>query len=365
MVLTLGVPVEQLWHRVPGGTARATARTMALWADQPDITTRGVAAWHRAARRSRAVGLGPVRYLPLHRRALYESWLRLGRPTIEESVGPVDVVWAASMIPPPTSARLVATVHDLGFLDNPERSSRRGRSFFPRIWAEMKDRADLVVCPSQVVADDCAGHGVDAARLRVVHWGVSPSTVSSRDAERVRSRLGIPARFALWVGTLEPRKNLATLVEAMTMVPDLPLVVVGPSGWNLDGADVLAPLGERAHRLGLVDDATLNALYRAATVFVFPSLVEGFGLPVLEAMAQGTPVVTGAATATAEVAGAAARLIDVSDPADIADAVRAIVDDDDESARLVELGSDRAAELTWEATAAAYAKLFRQTAEGG
>ena len=364
MVLTLAVPVEQLWHRVPGGTARATAETLRVWASDPGIEVRGIAAWHRPPARHRAAGLGPVRYLPVHRRVLYESWLRLGRPSVSEAVGPVDVTWAAAMVPPPTDGPLVATVHDLGFLDHPERSSRRGRAFFPRIWDEVRRRAAVLVCPSQVVADQCRRHGVEPSRLAVVPWGVGTPLTSPDGAEAVRRRLGLPERFALWVGTLEPRKNLPNLVAAMAGMRDLALAVVGPSGWNLDGDDVLAPLGDRAIRLGPVDDHTLSALYRAATVFVFPSLLEGFGLPVLEAMAHGTPVVTGAGTATEEIAGGAALLVDVHDPDDIARAVRQVADGSPQSvAELVERGRRRAGQLTWTATAAAYAAVFRRVAE--
>jgi glycosyltransferase involved in cell wall biosynthesis len=365
VVLTIAVPVEQLWHRVPGGTARATAETLRVWSGDPAIDVRGIAAWHRPDRRRRATDLGAVRYLPLHRRMLYEGWLQVERPTVEQAVGPVDVTWAAATVPPPTSSPLVSTVHDLGFLDHPERSSRRGRAFFPRIWAEVRDRSARIVCPSQVVADQCREHGVDPGRLAVIPWGVAPPISRPAEAEEVRRRLALPERFALWVGTLEPRKNLPRLVRAMIEVPDLPLVVVGPTGWNLDGDDVLAPLGDRARRLGPVDDATLSALYRAATVFVFPSLLEGFGLPVLEAMAHGTPVVTGDSTSTAEIAGGAARLVDVHDPAAIARAVREVADpSDDRTSALIEKGLHRAGELTWKATADAYAAVFRQVAEG-
>lgn len=365
--MRIGIPVEQFWHRVPGGTGRATAGTVAALQASGRARTELVAAWHRPAHRHPPgrEGLGPVRFLPLPRPALYEAWLRLGQPRLEPFTGPLDVVWAAAMVVAPSRAPVVATVHDTGFLDNPERSSRRGRAFFPRAWAAVAERARLVVCPSAVVAADCARHGLDPARVRVVPWGVDPPLSQPADAERMRAERGLPARFALWVGTLEPRKNLPALVEAIRRVPGLDLAVVGPAGWNLDGADVLAPLGERAHRLGPVADAELSALYRAASVFVFPSLLEGFGLPVAEAMAHGTPVVTSAGTATEEVAGGAARLVDPHDPADIAAAVAEVLDDAKGTARLVAAGRERAAELTWAATAAGYLQVFAEAIGAG
>lgn len=373
-MIRLGVPVEQFWHRVPGGTGRATYGTLRALADAgaghdagttPDggVEARLLAAWHRPShRRPPGLGnLGPVRFAPLPRPLLYESWLRLARPRVEPWTGQVDVVWAAAMVMAPSRAPVVATVHDLGFLDHPERSSRRGQSFFPRAWAAVGERAAAVVCPSQVVADDCARHGLDPARVRVVPWGVDATRVPAAAAEAARRRHGLPATFALWVGTLEPRKNLERLVAAIGQIPGLHLAVVGPAGWNLDGRDVLAPLEGRVHRLGPVDDADLGALYRAAAVFVFPSLLEGFGLPVLEAMAQGTPVVTSAGTATAEAAGEAALLVDPLDADALAAAVASVLDDPALAADLGRRGLQRAVERSWAATAAGYTAVFRET----
>jgi glycosyltransferase involved in cell wall biosynthesis len=359
--LRVAVPVEQFWHRVPGGTARATRGVLdALAGGHPEINVQGVAAWHGSGERHRVGGLCPVVYLPLPRRALYEGWLRLGRPLVERFVGPVDVVWASSMVPVATRAPMVATVHDLAFLDQPEHASRRGRSFFPRAWAAVVERASFIVCPSQVVADDCARRGASPDRIRVVPWGVDPPISAPEAAAVVRRAHDLPERFVLWVGTLEPRKNLTGLVEAMSRVKGLDLVVVGPEGWNLDGADLLAPLGARAHRIGVVDDHTLSALYRAASVFAFPSLAEGFGLPVLEAMAHGTPVVTSVGAATAEVAGTAARLVEPTDPAAIARAIEATLDEAEHTRELVRAGRRRARELSWARAADGYASVLTE-----
>jgi len=259
---------------------------------------------------------------------------------------------------------MVATVHDLGFLDNPERSSRRGRSFFPRAWAAVEERAALIVCPSRVVADDCARHGVDPARVRVVPWGVGPPLCDQSEAEEIRDSFGLPECFVLWVGTMEPRKNLPRLVAAIDRLDGPPLAVVGPSGWQLDGEDVLAPLGRRAVRLGEVDDRQLSGLYRSASALALPSLVEGFGLPVLEAMAHGTPVVTGAGTATEEVAGGAAELVDPTDVASIVAGLEIALRGDATTMRRVERGLERARHLSWSATACGYVAVFREAAGG-
>ncbi len=374
-MIRLGVPVEQFWHRIPGGTGRATYGTLRALAAAADrgptagggVEARLMAAWHRPRRRhpSGLGDLGPVRFAPLPRPLLYESWLRVGWPPVERWTGPVDVVWAAAMVMAPSRAPVVATVHDLGFLDHPERNSRRGRAFFPRAWQAVGERAAAVVCPSQVVADECARHGLDPARVRVVPWGVDATQVADTEAEAARRRHGLPDVFALWVGTLEPRKNLERLVAAVGQIPGLHLAVVGPAGWNIDGRDVLAPLAGRVHRLGPVADAELGALYRAATLFVFPSLLEGFGLPVLEAMAQGTPVVTSAGTATAEAAADAALLVDPLDVDALAAAVASVLGDPALAADLARRGLRRAAERSWAATAVGYAAVFADVAGRG
>ena len=358
--LRIAVPIEQFWHRVPGGTARATKETITALAAIEGISLAPIAAWHRPSERRRAADLGPVAYVRAPRPVLYESWIRRNRPLVERSVGPIDVAWASSMVPPASRSPLVATVHDVDFLDNPDRLSGRGRSFFPRAWEAVGERARLIVCPSRSVVDDCRRHGIDGDRLRVVPWGVRRPICSDVDAARVTEGLGLPERFVLWVGTLEPRKNLPRLVDAMNLLGETPLVVVGPPGWNVDGADVLGPLGERAHQVGVVDEVQLSGLYRAAAAFAYPSLAEGFGLPVLEAMAHGTPVVTSAGTATEEVAGGAAILVDPSRPEDIAAGLSAALEAGAANAERVEMGLKRAAELSWASTAEGYAAVFRE-----
>lgn len=360
MGVSVAVPVEQFWHRVPGGTARATGSTLdALATEAPDLDVVPMAAWHRPTRRERPGLPSGVCYARLPRPVLYESWLRFGQPTVERLVGPVDVVWAAAMIIPPTRAPVVATVHDLGFLADEDRLTRRGRSFFPRVWEGVRDEAAIIVCPSKVVADECTANGIDPERVRVISWGVANPLSSEAEANRVREELGLPERFVLWVGTLEPRKNLPRLVEAMTQIPDIALAVVGPPGWNVDGRDVFGGLEGRVHRLGFVDEQTLSALYRAATAFVYPSLLEGFGLPVLEAMAHGTPVITSAGTATEEVAGGAAILVNAMDPCNIASGITQVLDGDEMIDSLVDRGLKRASELSWTATAKHYAETIR------
>ena len=362
MTLRLAAIVEQLWHTVPGGTARATREILSGLSQDEELEIHGLAGWHGRNHRSHEIQGITTHYVEAHRRVLYEAWLRFGFPSVERETGSVDVVWAASMIVPPTKAPVVATVHDLGFLDSPQHLSRRGKSFFPRAWAGVKAQATTIVCPSSVVADDCVRHGIDAERIRVIPWGVSdPICASDEQADRIRRRLELPERFVLWVGTLEPRKNLTGLVEAMrNLDDDVCLVAVGPKGWELSVNEIFAPLEGRIYRLGWVDDETLSGLYRAATVFVFPSHLEGFGLPVLEAMAHGTPVVTSRGTATEEAAGGAALLVDPSDPSSLTQVVKQVLYDTGLQTTLRESGLLQAQKRSWSASVESYRQVFQE-----
>ncbi len=366
MTKRVAVTVEQFWHSVPGGTARATLETIEACNELARFELTGVAAWHRDRwwRSPEQPWPVPVGYHHLPRPLLYEAWLRLGWPSVSNVVGEVDLIWASAMVVPPRTAPLVATVHDLYFLDHPEYLSRRGRSFFPVAWEATKQRADLVVVPSEAVARQCRAAGLAESKIRVVPWGVRAEQPSAPMAESVRRRHNLPAQFALWVGTLEPRKNLRALVEAVSRVEGLHLAVVGPRGWATDGDDLLAPLGERAHRVGFVDEGDLRALYQAATVFTFPSLAEGFGLPVLEAMAQDTAVITSRGTATAEVAGDAAVLVDPRSVDELAAALESVMGDPARREQLVAAGRERVAAHSWRATAEGYCAVFDELTGG-
>ncbi len=354
MSVSAAVVVEQYWHRVPGGTLRATSETLRALRAANQYQFVGVAARHRVQPAEPPPIPVVKHWLP--RPILYEAWHRCNRPALPVAV---DLIWAPAMVVPPASAPLVVTVHDLDFLHHPERLSRRGRSFFPAAWKATRERADWIVCPSEHTARDAAKAGADASKLSVVPWGVSAEAATEAEVSEVRSRWNLPEVFVLWVGTVEPRKNLARLVEAMEGLP-LTLVVVGPEGWVQNDQDLLRPLGMRARRLGLVNNKDLRALYAAATVFAFPSLAEGFGLPVLEAMSQGTAVVTSQNTATEEAAGGAAVLVDPFDAASIRDAIASVFEDGELRNDLQRRGAKRAAAMTWQATAAGYADAFSQ-----
>ncbi|MGB8860386.1 MAG: glycosyltransferase family 1 protein [Ilumatobacteraceae bacterium] len=348
--------LEQCWHRVPGGTAVATLRTAAALGERDDLELIGVAGRHSRPPEAAWVPAIDVAHLPIAAPWLYESWLRLGWPRVERATGRVDIAHATTIIPCATKAKLVVTVHDLAFLHDPGQFTKHGVHVFERSLAVIKRRADLVLCCSQATLDDCLKAGIGADRLRLVPWGVDPARASTVDVERVRARYGLPPSYLLFVGTLEPRKNLRRLVAALSHVADSPeLVVVGADGWG----DTGIAAGEGVRFLGFVPNGDLAGLYSGATVFCYPSEREGYGLPVLEAMAQGSPVVTSRGTATEEVAGGAAVLVDPFDPIDIA---RGIDEARRHRAELSAKGLANASGRTWAATAALTAAAYKELA---
>lgn len=346
--------LEQCWHRVPGGTATAALEVARHLAAQPDVDVVGVAARHPQPPQASWAPPVPVRHLPLPRVALYEAWHGLRAPDVQRVTGPVDVIHATGVAVPPRRAPLVVTVHDLAFLADPSRYTRHGMRFFLRALALTRRDADIVLCSSQATRRDCEGAGLDPARLRVVPLGVRGRPASAEAVARVRARHDLTRPYVLWVGTAEPRKNLPVVVDAFRRLhrADLDLVLVGPPGWHVDLAELVRPLGERARLLGFLPTDELDAVTAGASVFCYPSLMEGFGLPVADALVQGTPVVTSMGTATEEVVtGGAGLAVDPHDPAAVADAVAQILGDEALAASLVAAGRRRAAELTWERTA--------------
>ena len=362
-MLRVAAIVEQNWHAVPGGTATSTnAQLLALTElpNPPEIV--GVAARHRGAAPSEFSAGVPVRQMRLTRRALYASWLTLRRPAVQSVTGTIDVIHATSAAIPPRSAPMVVTVHDLAFLHFPDHATRLGQRFFERSWAIAKREADLVLCPSEATAMDCVANGLEADRIRVIPWGVDPQLSAQQEIDRIHAHFDLPTEFLLFVGTVEPRKNLRRIVAAVAKLGSNapPLVVVGPAGWGDDIASITSPLGDRARLLGRVAQDDLGALYAAATVFVWPSLLEGFGLPVLEAMVQGTAVVTSIGTSTEELCGGVGVCVDPTDTKAITDAIGGLLADEGERERLGAMARQRALRFTWEQTATATMSAYRE-----
>ncbi len=350
--------LEQCWHRVPGGTAVAAVELAGAMARRADVEVVGIAASHRGEPVVAPPEGIEIAHLRLPRPLLYESWVRLGRPRIDRLCGDPDLVHATGGAVPATGAPLVATIHDLAWRHHPDHFTPRGRRMF-EAWLSAAGRARRVLCPSAATAADLSDAGIPTERICVVPLGVDQRAADPVDVEALRSRYGLHGSVVLWVGVAEPRKNLAGLVEAMAAVPDAVLVLVGPPGWGVDVERLVAPLSERARVVGPVSEDEKRSWYALADVFAFPSLLEGFGLPVLEAMAQGTPVVTSATTATAEVVGSGGVLVDPTDSGSLAEGIRHLLDDAVAAGRFAAAGRARAGTLTWDAVAEQTVTVYR------
>ncbi|WP_282948102.1 glycosyltransferase family 4 protein [Cellulomonas endometrii] len=354
--LRAALVVEQLWQSVPGGSGTYIRELAGALSRRQDVRPVGLAARHPAGPTADWRVDIPVRQVPLPRRVLYAVWQR-GALRAEVVLPGADVVHATTWAIPPTRRPLVVTVHDLAFLREPAHFTAHGNAFFRRALAAVRDRAHAVVVPSWATADECVAAGLDPQLVHVVPHGVDVPDVTAAQVAAARRRHDLPERYVMWAGTVEPRKNVPTLLDAYARLGDAPdLVLVGPRGWG-EVPEVPAALRRRVHTTGRVTREDLHALYAGADAFVFPSLAEGFGLPVLEAMAHGVPVVTSRGTACAEVLGTAGVLVDPEDPADVARGIDMALGD--RSADLAQAGARRAATFSWDAAAEATLAAYR------
>lgn len=364
--MRVALTLEQCWHRVPGGSATSILALAGALSSRGDVEVVGVSARHPGPPPAPFTPPVSVAALALPRVALYEAWHALRWPKVEAATGPVDVVHATAVAVPGARAPLAVTIHDLAFLAEPGHATRHGLRFFRRGTEMARRHAGVVLVPSEATADECRAAGFDPGRIRVIPWGVAPSTVEPAQVEAVRAAHGLDRPYVMFCGTVEPRKNLPRVVEAVARLDrsDLDLVLVGPEGWNEDLGALLERLPGRVRSLGFVAPAERDPLYAGAAVVAYPSLREGFGLPVLEAMAQGAPVVTSRGTATEEVAGGAAVLVDPLSVDDIAAGIDRVLSDPSGGRSLAARGRARAAELTWERCAELHVDAYRELAEG-
>lgn len=305
-----------------------------------------------------------VRPLPLTDRHLSILWQRLRLPLpIELVTGRVDILHSPDFVLPPTLARhKVLTVHDLSFMRYPECSSPPLLEYLLGSVPRSVAHADLILADSQSTRRDLLELlNVPPERVVVLYAGVEPRYAPQEPAavQAVARRYGLARPFILGLGTLQPRKNYARLIRAYHLLRqrhDVPhqLVIGGGRGWLYEDIDAtIAELGleEKVRLVGFVDDADLPALYAAADLFAFPSLYEGFGIPVLEAMGCGTPVVTADNSSLPEVAGDAAMLVDALDVEALADALWRLIDDGALRQILVQRGQQQVQRFTWRAAA--------------
>lgn len=302
------------------------------------------------------------------------AWEQIAAPRFVDRWG-VDVFHGPHYtMPEIAKTPKVVTVHDLTFFDHPEWHERVKVSFFTRAIKVAAKLADAVICVSAPTGRRLQELLEPAAAVHVIPHGVDhdkfrPDDVDGTDREQLAS-IGVQGRYLAFVGTLEPRKNVAALVQAFDRVAgdldDVTLVIAGGSGWaneQFERAYAASPFRKRIVRTGYLDDAVLPPLMRNAAAVVYPALEEGFGLPALEALACGTIAVTTAGSVMDEIAEGAAVTVPAGDTGALADTLRELLESGPSDERRRH-GLEVASRYTWDATAAAHEDVYRSVSAG-
>lgn len=307
-------------------------------------------------------------------RAVNALWRNLGRPRLDALAGaPLDLTHSATPLPLPTRGRTIVTVCDLFFMEDPRRADREARRAFLRRTAGALRRADGVLTISEFSRRGILERfGLPGDKVLATPLGLSPVFQAPSDPGResaLRRELDLHGPFLLFVGATEPRKNLPRLIEAMAILRDrgrtVPLVIAGRPGGDHErvrAAIRAAGLEALVRLAGYRPDEDIRALYAAASALIFPSLAEGFGLPLLEAMACGLPAAVSGVSALPEVAGDAALYFDPADAAGMAGAAASLLDDEDLRSSLRAKGLRRARAFAWSETARLTLDFYRRVA---
>lgn len=350
--LTIGIDASRAATKQPTGTERYSRRII------EEVTRQG-------ARHRFRLYLNTSTPLPLPMRACDQQrlipWPRVWthtRLSAEMLTHPVDVLFIpAHVVPLAHPHATVVTIHDLGYLHEPDMHGRRSRAYLD--WStrwSVRAASRIIAVSDSTRADLVERYRVPEENIAVVYHGIDEQFQPAPDdqIQLARAQLGIQGDYVLYVGTLQPRKNLARLIAAFDLLAeqhhDLSLVLVGKWGWLPDSINQALADARNAQRIllaGHVPDELLPALYSGARVFALPSLFEGFGLPALEAMRCGTPVVVSNRGALPEVTGDAAEIVDPLDIEAIADGLRRALQAD-VRAQMIPRGLDRAAQFQWQ-----------------
>lgn len=307
--------------------------------------------------------------LPWPIRRLYPSWAVARRPALPAPLASLDIIHSplpAAIPPKGKKQRLVVTVHDVAFVVYPEMYPLQWRLMYRAgLFRAVRD-ADVIITPSRHSAEDLMRRSrIGRGRIQVIPLAASlPS--KAPQVEETLGRLKVRRPYVLFVGTLEPRKNVVRLIRAYRRMAGRgaphSLVLAGAMGWRhqaLMRELALEGPGEIV-LTGTVSPDDLDALYRGASLFVYPSLYEGFGLPLLEAMARGIPCVASIASSLPEVAGEAALPVDPRSVGGLAEAMERVVNDRQLAARLSEAGVARASGFSWDETARRTLEVYKQ-----
>jgi glycosyltransferase involved in cell wall biosynthesis len=294
------------------------------------------------------------------RLALLHSANVLGPSVLDQLIRGTDVFHAGNLVrQTPTRVRLTATIHDLTAWIMPElhrRSTLRADHSFEEV---ILKRADGLIAVSENTRQDAIRMlGIEPRRIRTIHSGVAEEYFDAPPRARARP-------YVLFVGTIEPRKNLDTLLDAWrSLKPDarehFDLVIAGPEGW--DSSATMTRVRQEATYLGYIPEAQMPGLVAGATLFAYPSLYEGFGFPVVQAMAANVPVLSSRTSCLPEIAGDAAAFVDPRSPSEMAAALTRLLESPEERSRLARLGRARAENYRWERCAQESLEFFREIA---
>jgi glycosyltransferase involved in cell wall biosynthesis len=317
--------------------------------------------------------LPPAERLQVHagdRFRIRSLWMQLLLPRILQKLRPDLVHFTNYLAPAACETPYVLSIHDMSLQLFPECHTWKKRLLTSRLLPLVAQRARLVLAPSESTRRDVVRLlGLDAAKVRVIPYAAGPSfRPVPPDYQRLQRLYGVRPPYFLYVGTLEPRKNLERALRAFaralpSLPPEASLVLVGQRGWKF--AETLREaarpeLQDRVVMPGYVPEQDLPALMSGALAFVYPSLYEGFGLPVIEAMACGTPVMTSRSSSLAEIADGAALMVDPRDEAAMAEGLRALAGDASLRARLAQQGRERAALFSWDRTGRETVAAYRE-----
>lgn len=320
--------------------------------------------------------------LPTHRPPVRIFWEQAIQPSAARRAQ-IDLLHGLALVGPLPSARpFVVTVHDLSFLSYPQNFPKLKRLYLELFTRLSVRRARRVIAISENTRRDVVGqYGISPDKVDTIYYGLDPiyHPLPPGEVEGFRRQEGVPERFILFVGTLEPRKNVARLIEAYAKLPPVatkngarrpPLLLIGGKGWLYDeifGRVDELELTDQVRFVGYVPAQKLPLWYNAAELLVYPSLYEGFGLPPLEAMACGTPVVTSAVSSLPEVVGQAGLLVDPTNTEQLTGAMAQVLTDADTRERMRAKGLVQAEAFSWPETARRTVGSYRRAlqAAGG
>jgi glycosyltransferase involved in cell wall biosynthesis len=364
-VNSVTVVVDQIVAPVPGGIGRYALNLIRALSERDTNPQKLIGYVPRVSHDTvrQLEGLLPLLHgfemSPLQRGLLGRAW-RYGF-----AVPRRELTYSPSLFAPLTEfGTHIVTIHDAVPWTHPETLTPNG-VVWHRAMARRAERfADVIVVPTEAVAARLSTYLNLGDRIRVIGGAPSADLVVPADSAARRAALGVPDRYVTFVGTLEPRKGLEQLLKSLASMDDLPLVLIGPMGWGgVDVPTLVARTGihpSRVIALGRLDDADLVSVLAGSRGLVVPSLDEGFGLPVLEAMTLGTPVIHSTAEALLEVAGGAAIAVDVHGVNGTIALAEALTGLDDETLRrdLASRGRARAAAFSWDSSAAALGAII-------